>query len=275
MRHLHSPAFTLIFTVLFASFAAPTFAVTGDWVNGDKARVRLIAADVGGRLTGAIEIELAPGWKTYWRTPGAAGIAPVVDFSTSSNVSDVVIRYPIPHRYDDGYAISNVYEGRILLPLEIATGDASTPVDLRLSLDIGVCEIVCIPAHYEMTLTVPPGVTDPGVLSAVAEARTLLPGPPERGILAAERIVRHGGTDKRPEYLVTVAVPTHGVAEVYVEGPQDWYAATPVLVSSDGAYADYRVAFDRLGARTPLDEARFVVTIVTPDRAIEQAIAAH
>ena len=46
----------------------------GAWVDGEQARVRLIAAGVGpdGRLEAGIEIKLAPGWKTYWRSPGAA-----------------------------------------------------------------------------------------------------------------------------------------------------------------------------------------------------------
>lgn len=272
MKHLHSFVFASIVTTLLAGLTSPAIAVVGDWAEGEKARVRLLATDAGGRLEGAIEIELAPGWKTYWRTPGAAGIAPSIDFSTSTNVSDVVIHYPVPHRFDDGYAISNVYEGRVLLPLDIASGDLSAPVDLRLSLDIGVCEIVCIPAHYETTLTIPSGISDPSALRVVTEARKLLPGPPQPGVLSVERMIRDGGTDKRPEYLVTATVPSDGVAEVYVEGPPDWYAAMPKLLSSDGAHSDYRVAFDRLGAKTSLEDARFFVTIVTPDRAIEQAI---
>src|SRR5690606_14977149 len=55
------------------------------------AEVRLIegwqAAD-GGHVIG-IEIDLAPGWYTYWRMPGEAGIAPVLDWSGSSNLASV------------------------------------------------------------------------------------------------------------------------------------------------------------------------------------------
>ncbi|WP_421724581.1 protein-disulfide reductase DsbD domain-containing protein [Bauldia sp.] len=252
--------------------APSSFAATGDWVHSDQARVRLLATDVGGRVEGVLEMELASGWKTYWRTPGAAGIAPVMDFSGSSNVSDVTVKFPVPHRFDDGYAISNVYDGRVLFPLDVAVGDPAQPVDLDLSLYVGVCEVVCIPERFEVSLAVPTGVSDPTVMRAVAEAAEKLPGEPEPGVLAAERIIRDGGTDKRPRYRVTVLVPAAEAAEVYIEGPADWYAAVPEMIAADSGKADYHVTFDRLGAKTALEEAQFRVTIVTPDRAIEHAI---
>lgn len=274
MRFVHAMTRLLIFLGIAAGFAAPAMAGIGEWVSGDKARVRLITAgmDTAGNLNGGIEIELAPGWKTYWRSPGAAGIAPNADFSQSSNVRDVTISYPVPHRYDDGYGVSNVYEGIVLLPLDIAAGDDSSPVDLRLSLDIGVCEVVCIPEHFEVSLNVVPGVTDAAAARALAAARANLPGPPEPGVIAADRIVRQGGTDKRPVYELTVTAPSVRDAVVFVEGPPDWYSGPPEWLSGDDTVGNFLVSFDRLGARTPLEGARFNVTIAADDRAVEQVI---
>ena len=274
MKILHPTAIALTALGLLTGLAGPAAAGIGAWATGDKARVRLISAgvDANGRLEGGIEIELAPGWKTYWRTPGAAGIAPQVDFSASTNVKDVAISYPVPQRYDDGYAVTNVYEGRTILPLAIATGKATAPVDLLLSLDIGVCEEVCIPEHFDAELAVTPGDDDPAAAAALAEARQQLPGPPEPGVLEVENFTRGGGSDQKPVFDFTLAVPDAKDAEIFVEGPADWYAGVPELISSDKARATYQVTFDRLGADTPIKGAKVTVTIVAADRAIEQTV---
>ncbi|MEP5515233.1 MAG: protein-disulfide reductase DsbD domain-containing protein [Bauldia litoralis] len=261
----------LVLFALGVGLATSSSAEVGAWSEGDRARVRLLAGgiDADGALQGAIEIELAPGWHTYWRSPGAVGIPPQADFSTSSNVGDIAISYPVPSRYDDGYAISNVYEGRVVLPLTIAPGDG--PVSLRLSLDIGVCEEVCIPEHFDAALDVGMGASDAVANRAIAEAWKAIPGPAEPGVLAVDDVPRQGGTDKRPEFDVALVTPPGEPIEVFVEGPTDWYAAVPELVS-EGDAPVYRVMFDRLGARTPIDGADLRVTIVTPDRAVEQKV---
>ena len=252
----------------------PSLAAVSDWADGGKARARLVAAGVNdaGRIEGGIEIELPPGWKTYWRSPGAAGIPPRFNFSGSANLRDVEVSFPVPHRYDDGYAISNVYDGTVLLPFSGFVADPSAAVDVVLSMDIGVCEVVCIPEHLTLDLSVPGGVTDKPVDIALSAAREALPGPPEQGVLAAETARRSGGTDKRPVYEFALVHPQSAEIDVYVEGPADWYAGIPELSGVDAGLSVYEVAFDRLGSKTPIAEAAFVVTIVVPEKAIEQAI---
>lgn len=257
-----------------AVFAGPAAAAVGDWVDGDKARVRLVAVPAAdGRLDGAIEVELQPGWKTYWRSPGASGIAPVMDFSASTNLAATPeVAFPVPERYDDGFGVSNVHEGRLVLPFTVPVRDAAAATELRLSLDIGVCEVVCIPAHFDVALTVPPGKADGEAAAAIAEARAAIPGPAADD-LGADSIRREGGTDKRPIFDVALRVPAGDEATVYVEGPADWFAAVPERLSAADGKAVYRVKFDRLGAKTPIPGAHFRVTIAVGDRAVETTLA--
>jgi len=42
----------------------------------------------GGRTAGLV-LDIAPGWKTYWRHPGAAGVPPQFDWSRSENLRSV------------------------------------------------------------------------------------------------------------------------------------------------------------------------------------------
>ncbi|MBT3809658.1 MAG: hypothetical protein HOF99_09175, partial [Rhodospirillaceae bacterium] len=61
-----------------------------DWLEGPKADIRLISATtaVGDLETIplGLEVRLDDGWKTYWRSPGDAGIPPHVEWENSGNL---------------------------------------------------------------------------------------------------------------------------------------------------------------------------------------------
>lgn len=261
--------------VLVAAACLPATAATGEWQGDGNAQVRLIAAGVdnAGNIVAGIEIALEPGWKTYWRTPGDAGIAPLIDFSASTNIDGpVTVKFPVPHRFDDGYSVSNVYEDHVVLPISAAAVDPQAPTALVVSLDIGVCEEICIPEHYDLTLEVDPGKTDPAAEAILAGARAALPRGPVPGVLEVGSIVRTGGTDKRPVFEVAIVAPDAAEADVFVEGPVDWYPASPKLVASDGTRATFSVEFSRLGSKTPIGGNTFTVTFVTDGKAIEDTV---
>src|SRR5256885_4434391 len=57
------------------------------WQRDAHSAIRLLAGSRSGAgLLGGIAIQLEPGWKTYWRTPGDSGVPPRFDFSKSDNV---------------------------------------------------------------------------------------------------------------------------------------------------------------------------------------------
>ena len=81
---------------------------------------------------------------------------------------------------------------------------------------------------------------------------------------------RQGGSDKRPTFDVAVKLPDVKGAEVFVEGPADWYPNAPKLVSEGDGGGTYRVTFDRLTSKVPIAGTKLRVTIVSAGRAIEQ-----
>ena len=262
--------------LLLASATVPAGAVIGEWLGEGNARVRFLAAgvDSDGRIAAGVEIRLKPGWKTYWRSPGDAGIAPLTDFSASSNIGGPVeIEFPVPHRFDDGYSITNVYEEHVVLLVNAPTIDVAAKTSLALAMDIGVCAEICIPEHYEMRLDLAPGESDPRAGAILAEARTTLPGKAVPGVFGVGHIVRTGGADKRPIFEIGIVGPEMTNAEVFVEGPNDWYPSPPKLLSEDGVRATYSVVFSRLGAKTPIGGNKFRVTITSAQGAIEDFIS--
>lgn len=122
-----------------------------------------------GRRMSALRLTLAPGWKTYWRSPGEAGISPVFDWQGSDNVGAVTLHWPRPQVFDlSGYR-TLAYPGELLLPVEIRPARAGDPVTLRLSADIGICEEICVPVTIRAeTALAETAAADPAITSALA-----------------------------------------------------------------------------------------------------------
>ena len=102
----------------------PAAALTTPWLDHEQARVRLLAAG-GGQSDGqsaeelrlGLQFSLEPGWKIYWRTPGAAGIPPVLDWSGSDNLSSAEMRWPAPRRFTLFGLDTFGYSGEVVLPI--------------------------------------------------------------------------------------------------------------------------------------------------------------
>ena len=150
--------------VLLAVFGGPLAAAPSatDWVEGHKSRIRLL---VGGRPAAgntiehyaALEIRLAPGWKTYWRQPGnAGGIPPAVDVSGSTNVAQATLLFPAPHRFTDVDGDTIGYKRTVVFPLRLALADPARPAHLAVSIFFGVCREICIPAEARFSIDMQP-----------------------------------------------------------------------------------------------------------------------
>ncbi|MGZ5914086.1 MAG: protein-disulfide reductase DsbD domain-containing protein, partial [Hyphomicrobium sp.] len=145
MKHVHLVGLCLWLGLL----SAPTSveAATGlasDWVEGHSSRARLIA---GNGMAG-VEVEMPEGWKTYWRTPGdAGGVPPSFDWSKSENLAAATVLYPAPKRFSDRAGDTVGYKGTVVFPVRLTAKDPGKPIDLRLSLEYGVCKEICIPAE--------------------------------------------------------------------------------------------------------------------------------
>ena len=125
------------------------------WQRDSHSAVRLLAGSRSGAvLLGGIAIQLQPGWKTYWRTPGDSGVPPRFDFSKSENVEAVTVMWPAPMKFDDGAGGTSLgYKQQVVLPLRIVAKSADKPVTLRAEISYAVCEKICIPVDASAELT--------------------------------------------------------------------------------------------------------------------------
>ena len=168
--------------LLAASFAAasPARAASGAWANSDHASARLLSA-VGGTgdlavLPAGIEIKLDGDWKTYWRSPGDAGLPPTLDWKGSQNLAQATLLYPAPERVTVLGIQTFGYKHDVVFPLDIKLANKGKPLDLKLHLDILVCAEQCVPKSFDLALAIPAGAATPDAdAQALAKARAAVP----------------------------------------------------------------------------------------------------
>jgi DsbC/DsbD-like thiol-disulfide interchange protein len=242
------------------------------WDGDVRSAVRLVAGTVsaGSRIRAGVEIRLKPGWHTYWRYPGDAGIPPRFDFAGSRNVKSVTVSWPAPRRIPEQGLIVIGYAADVILPLAVVPNDPALPVTLRLKLDYAICEKLCVPAEGKAELVIAGGSSSQDAALRAAEARVPRRLALGEGATLAVRSIRREGGAPRGRVIVDVAGPP-GATTLFVEGPApDW--ALPIPTPVEGAPAGLqRFAFDLDGAPpgTTYERAAITLTAVSETEAIE------
>lgn len=262
--------------VLSAGMSARSGAgpVATEWVVGHNSKVRLIGAEIGAagggtRLLAGVEIELAEGWKTYWRTPGdSGGIPPEFDWDQSENVKTARLLYPAPRRLEDSAGVSVGYKTHVVFPIEIEAEDRQKPVALKLGMLFGVCKDICIPADAELTLTLPPMTGQAGEgAQALVDARASVPVALEGATDTMPRIeaiaAELTGDDPR---LIIDARFAAGAADtdLFIE-TDDWsYLPQPKkLAGGADGLARFRVSLKKVENVAGLDQRTLILTLVS------------
>ncbi len=215
----------------------------------------------------AIEIRLAPGWKTYWRYPGDSGIPPRFDFSGSRNVDRVTLQWPAPQRLTDEGGTSIGYKHDVVFPLDVVPQDATKPVVLALKIDYAVCEKLCVPADgsAELPLSGKPSEHD----DKLTRSAMLVPKPAAVG--ADGPIEVRAAKREGSRILVDVVAPPATPVELFAEGPTpEWALPVPSPVAGAPAGQQrFSFALDGLPPDTKPDGATLKLTAVAGDQAIE------
>jgi len=150
----HLPVkYAAIFAALCAFLPQAAHAASSQWEATDGARIRIVAEPPmpgANELRAILQVDLEPGWKTYWREPGAAGIPPQVAVS-GDGVSAVQIHFPAPEWTDDAYGSWAGYKHPVALPLTLALDGNDTAGAIAADVFLGICRDVCVPvsAHLE------------------------------------------------------------------------------------------------------------------------------
>lgn len=260
--------------LLSALLLSPLLA--GPALADPAANVRLLIGGVAdGRIDAGLAIDLPEGWKTYWRTPGDAGIPPSIEANGSTGVTPIVVRFPAPERFDEAGLTAVGYTSSVVLPIEARLADPAKPGRIALTVMIGLCHDICVPFETHLEAEVgPQGATDAATAAAIAAARAKVPQPAEAGRPpSVARVAREAGPNG-PRLVAEVAMPREVAKhDVFVEGPTpDWSLPQPVRIGARDGHELW--AFDLDGHPKDADLSKLALrfTLVADERAIEQIV---
>jgi DsbC/DsbD-like thiol-disulfide interchange protein len=262
--------------ILVGAHAGAAAEDASRWDGDGRSAARLIAGTQrpAVALRAGIEIRLKPGWHTYWRYPGDAGVPPQFDFKGSQNLKQAEVLWPAPELLPEIGGITVIgYDRDVILPLRVVPQDTAKPVVLRVKLGYAICEKLCVPAEAKGELVLRGGTVAADGALVTAEARV----PKNRkvgeaGDLSIRSVKREDGPE-RARVWVDVAAPMGATVDLIAEGPTpDWSLPLPTAV--DGAPAGLqRFVFELDGLPPGIKPQGAVITLtaITPDGAIEVA----
>ena len=167
---------------LCAIFLAP-FVSAQNYQGRELVKATLLAdtsAIVPGKAFNVgLLLRMAPGWHTYWKFSGDAGLPTEIKWKLPPGWKIGEIQWPIPTKTNDPGDIQTYgYQDEILLLQEItppAKIDIS-PVKLSAEANWLVCEKICIPGGANLELELPTSTTaEPKNTDLFARYRRLLP----------------------------------------------------------------------------------------------------
>jgi len=208
--------FLLIFLYSFVSFAQ----------EPNKVHLSLIAdsQNVGDEpvLLMGLRAQLAPGWKTYWRTPGVAGYGVNLIWEGSKNIKSAHILWPLPCRIFTQMGQVNAYEGDVIFPLLVKRVDSTQDVQAVIHVDMLVCnEANCLPIMETLKLNLPKGPKKES----------------SQSVLLQQALAK---------------VPHHYAADQSL--PQSLHVETPKIIDADTKFPAIQVTlFKNQGIFSPLD----------------------
>lgn len=230
-RNVTLLAGTIVGLAIWVGAAAAVAGLASEWVEGHGSRARLTS---GGGIAG-VELELAEGWKTYWRFPGeAGGVAPSFDWSKSTNLESAQVLYPAPKRFTDATGDTIGYKGSVVFPVRLKAKDTSKPIEVHLAFDYGVCKDICIPAQAVLSLTVPP---DAAVSEELMDAMSRVPAPPEARRESDPLLKRVVPELSGPKPRIVLETEFPGGADhidAFIEAPEGLYVPLPKKIADDG-----------------------------------------
>ena len=149
--------------ILVLGFTAAILIQQAAAEDAPHTRVRLLADSKGivpGRqFVAGLLMKMDPGWHTYWKNAGEAGLTTKVSWTLPEGFRAGDILWPVPHKYiEEGDVLTYGYQGEnmLLVPLSApASLKPGTRVTLKARIEWLECEHICVPREATVTLTLP------------------------------------------------------------------------------------------------------------------------
>ena len=165
----------------------PAAAVQAAPVKAEHMTAELVIqgeAVPGGETYVAFDQKMEPGWHTYWRNSGDAGMPTTIAWTLPAGWTSGDIVWPTPSKLPDGPLMDYGYEGEILLPVALTAPAGAKPgqtVTIKAVMNYLICSNVCVPGTANLTLDVKIAsgapVADPAWAGKIADVLAAAPKP--------------------------------------------------------------------------------------------------
>lgn len=146
--------------------AAPVTAVASDNPPVPKVAARLIAnvkaVGAGKPFKLGVELKMPPGWHTYYKTPGDAGMPTSIVWHLPEGFKASDLEWQKPEKFDDSGITTYGYQDSTLIACTISPGTFTPGQTLQFSASVKwlQCKDLCVPGKAEVNLSLP--AVDPG-----------------------------------------------------------------------------------------------------------------
>src|SRR6185312_9210401 len=118
----------------------------------------ILAADSakpGDTVLAGVHLKMEPGWHTYWKNPGEAGMATKIVWNLPAGVTAGAILWPLPEKLPPAEVTTYGYQNEVVLLVELKLAADVKPGALKLSAKVSwlECKEQCIPADAMVQAT--------------------------------------------------------------------------------------------------------------------------
>jgi thiol:disulfide interchange protein DsbD len=186
----------ILFCVALGAFPARAATTAVDLIlSADTARP-------GDTVMAGVRLKMQPGWHTYWRNPGDAGIATTVAWTLPPGVTAGAIQWPVPEKIITQSLTSYAYndEVTLLVPLKIAANAAPGPLELKAKVKWQECSELCVLGQQEVAASLAIGPeTAPSLNASILEIASTKLSESDPNLVASAHWEAEG--DPRPMIL--------------------------------------------------------------------------
>lgn len=130
-----------------------------------QARLLLSADTVkpGDTILAGVELQMDPGWHTYWQNSGASGMPTKIDWQLPPGLTAAEIQWPLPEKLIEEDLTTYIYTNKVILlsAIKLAPNLPAGPLQLKAKVSWLECAVQCVPGHADVQ----------AVLNAGAETR--------------------------------------------------------------------------------------------------------
>ena len=229
----------LFFLLMACLWASMSLAASSDTYENSAMKARLISvengvAETSRTLSLGLDVELAEGWKAYWRSPGEVGLPPEISWDGSANLASAEMLWPAPERFT-AFGIENFgYKTHVVLPIQAVLETAGQSATLQARVSLLACSTVCVPHDFDLALTIPAGTgIDTQAAGLISEYAQRVPlGPEESDIIVETAVITDDAL-----YVTARSAKAFAKPDVFPELGQGFTFGKPDIRTDDAGTA--------------------------------------